>query len=275
VKGIIYFYSAAGNTRLAGSVIARAVKAIDLELVDARSDARPDPAASELTGFATFCDFLGLPRFFLDFISSLPPQPGRPAFVFNTFGGMNGGTLQHLARHVRAQGYRVLAGHALHAPESYPPQIAAGRAFATSPSARELNRFREFLNRLAGLARELAAGCRPRTAFSSVTLWPVLARTTARRQMGEKQVDAFLCTRCGKCAKACAYRAIELKPVPVFDSTRCYGCWACYNRCPVRAIYTPRLRGIALYPKPGEEFRRKMAALADEFGAAKTGEGES
>jgi NAD-dependent dihydropyrimidine dehydrogenase PreA subunit len=49
-----------------------------------------------------------------------------------------------------------------------------------------------------------------------------------------------------------------LDPKPVFDEPRCYGCWACYNRCPKRAIYTKKLRGRGHYPGPSDELRRKL-----------------
>jgi len=47
-------------------------------------------------------------------------------------------------------------------------------------------------------------------------------------------------------------------PVPRFDESLCYGCWACYNRCPVQAIYTKKLRGKGHYPGPTEELRKKI-----------------
>ena len=49
-----------------------------------------------------------------------------------------------------------------------------------------------------------------------------------------------------------------MHPFPNFDESLCYGCWACYNRCPVRAIYTKKLRGKGQYPGPTEELRKKL-----------------
>lgn len=90
------------------------------------------------------------------------------------------------------------------------------------------------------------------------SLLPVYARTKAREDMGQKYVDEALCTECGICARLCAYGAIELRPKPVVDIDRCYGCWGCYNRCPEKAIYTNKYRGVAHYPKPHESLREKL-----------------
>jgi Fe-S-cluster-containing hydrogenase component 2 len=38
----------------------------------------------------------------------------------------------------------------------------------------------------------------------------------------------------------------------------CCGCWACYNHCPRKAIYTPKMRGAGQYPKPLAELKKKL-----------------
>ena len=76
--------------------------------------------------------------------------------------------------------------------------------------------------------------------------------------MGEKYVDESLCTECGVCEKICPYKAIKLDPKPVFDLNECYGCWACFNRCTERAIYTRKYRGVGHYPKPLERLKEAL-----------------
>ena len=276
MKSIICYYSAIGNTRLACETIARAVPGAGFELFDITSGARPDLAGSDFTGFATFADFWGPPQLFKTFIEALPEQANRPAFVFNTFGGANGGTLYQLARLVQTRGFRVKAAHALHTPESYPVVIAGGRTFISSPSEKELEQFRSFIRALSRLAAEIRAGRgheQGRAKFGlKERLWPVLSRTTARRTMGEKYVDAALCTFCELCAKTCPYQAIRMNPGPEFDMSRCYGCWACFSRCPKKAIYTRKLRGTGHYPQPANELKKKLALLEPMSGAAKEAE---
>jgi MinD superfamily P-loop ATPase len=95
------------------------------------------------------------------------------------------------------------------------------------------------------------------------SLLPERSRTTARADMGEKSVDVALCTECGTCASGCPYGAIRLDPKPVFDSTACYGCWRCYNRCPSNAIYTPKFRGGPYYPSASDALKSKLAESTD------------
>jgi ferredoxin len=262
MRGIICYYSGSGNTRLVCQAIVQRTPAVVCDLYDITKGERRDWGAYDVWGFATFADFWGPPQAFQTFIQALPPQPGKWAFVMNTYGAFNGRTLWQLGKLVRAQGFRVLAGHSLHTPESYPPMIVGGRANAQAPNARELRAFDRFVAELQVSLAALQAGHGVQPSPLPIALldrlMPALARTTARKQMGEKYVDEAACTACGVCAKGCPYRAIALQPKPVFDAAKCYGCWACYNHCPQQAIYTAKLRGVGHYPRPLAELKRKL-----------------
>lgn len=265
MKGIICYYSGTGNTKLACQYITRNVEAVAFDLFDIAKGEVADLQGYDVAGFATFTDFLGPPRLFYTFVAGLERQDGMPAFVFNTYGNMSGRTLTALERLVAARGFRVIAGHSLHTPENYPPMIAGGKGNEQAPDERELREFKAFVAGLSKMLDGLKAGQeispqRIRVGLPN-NLMPVLPRTTARRQMGEKYVDESLCTECGVCAKMCPYQAIRLDPKPIFDQRKCYGCWRCYNRCPQKAIYTRKLRGMAHYPKPLETLREKLGEI--------------
>lgn len=261
MNGIICFYSSTGNTKLACQRIARRSTAIGFALHDIVRDKGPDLAAYGLVGFAAFADYIGPSRVLIDFVRGLPAQQGKPAFVFSTYGGFNGATLRVMAAEVRKRGFRVVAGHGLHAPENFPPEIVAGRAMAQAPDGPELAAFDRFIDGLNAAAATAAHDGWPCYRPSLLErLIPALPRTTARRQMGPKSVDAASCTRCGLCAKGCPYGAIELKDLPRFDQAKCHGCWACYNLCPAKAIYTRKLRGVGHYPAPLPALRNKLGS---------------
>lgn len=261
MRGLICYYSGSGNTKLACEAIAARTNAIDFELFDITQEGIPDLTDSALVGFAAWADFLNPPQKMKTFLESVPKQTGKPAFVFNTFGGFSAKTLATLDRWARARGFHVIAGHSLHTPENYPPMIRRGQDFKDSPSEKELAAFDTFIAQLDGLAKSLAAG---ETVPSRSTGWarflPAFARTHSRKSMGEKLVDVDACTECGVCQDHCPYGAIKLDPKPIFDQSKCYGCWACYNHCPTQAIYTKKIRGIAQYAQPNDQLRKKLTS---------------
>ncbi len=259
IKGRIFYYSGTGNTRLACQYIAKKCRSVEFRLHDILSDGTPDLDSFGLVGFAAFADYLGPSKFISDFVRGLPKQQGKPAFVLSTFGAFNGATLRVMAREASRRGFSVCAGYSLHTPENHPPHVAAGQTRAHAPDAAELVSFDRFIAALDDAAANSAANSWPRYRPSLLErLVPALPRTTARNQMGPKSVDAALCTRCGICAKVCPYDAVTMPDLPAFDQSKCYGCWACYNRCPTKAIYTRNYRGIGHYPEPIEALKAKL-----------------
>ncbi|MBU0493530.1 MAG: EFR1 family ferrodoxin [Chloroflexi bacterium] len=262
MKGLICYYSGSGNTRLACRYIAAHVEQAEVDLLDIAKGQAANLVPYDMVGFAAFTDFWGPSALFLRFVEGLPGQENKLAFVFNTYGFVSGKTLRVMERAVSAQGFRVVMGHSLHTPESYPPMIVGGRGNEDAPNDKEMRAFAAFIAELDRVLEEAAAGGEVKKRGVPIgllnRLLPVPARTRARAGMGVKYVDEALCTECGVCARVCPYEAIELSPKPVVDMTRCYGCWACYNRCPEKAIYTAKYRGIGHYPKPDERLRAKL-----------------
>jgi ferredoxin len=261
MKGVIFYYSGSGNTKLACQYVA-AKLAVPFDLVDVVRHPDADLEPYGAVGLATFTDFGAPPQLFLTFLQSLPPQRDKLAFVLNTYGALSIKTLRVLAQDATARGFRVIAGHSLQTPENYPPMIARGSGAEDAPDEAQLVAFDAFIAELNGLLLkaekgEAADAWRPRIGLLN-SLVPAFGRTHARRDMGPKQVDEGLCIECGFCAKQCPYGAIQLQPKPVFDESACYGCWRCYNRCPEHAIYTRKFRGGPYYGQPNEQLRAKL-----------------
>jgi ferredoxin len=254
-------YSGSGNTRLACEYIAAGMAGVDTEFCDIARGQTPDWYACDLVGFAAFTDFWGAPWLVHEYLGRVPVQQGKPAFVFTTFAFSSGSALRMLADWATERGFRVVAGSGLHTPENYPPMIARGRGADGAPGARELRRFRSFITTLDGIAGRLGRGeevaeMRPGVGFAYRFIR--FPRTKARDDMGEKFVDAELCNECGMCAEQCPYGVVALAPKPVFEMAKCYGCWACYNHCPTKAIYTRKFRGVGHYARPSELLRAKL-----------------
>ena len=261
--GVILYYSGSGNTRLACRYIAANVRSIDLELVNMVGGRIPDLQDCAIVGFATFTDFLGPPQLVKTFLEKLPVQDNRPAFVFNTYGFINGKTLKDMAKLVAERGFKVVAGHSLHTPESYPPMIAGGRGNEQAPNEKELRAFKRFVAELDAtcekISRKEEVAGRKISIGLLYSLLPEFSRTRSKNDMGTKYVDAELCKECHTCEKLCPYRAIKLDPKPVFDMDKCFGCWSCFNHCPNKAIYTKKFRGVGHYPKPIDRLKEKLA----------------
>ncbi len=263
MKGIIFYYSGSGNTRLACQYIAKRLPKVEFEFASmVKSTETRDLHAFDIVGFATFTDFVGPPQLIYDFFQKMSRQDNVPAFVFVTYGTFPGRTLKALASLVESKGFEVIAGHQLKTPESYPPVIVRGLSDVNAPNMREMAKLDEFIEDLNESINQFmnGNGFRKKKLKLGVlnSLIPVMQRTRSKKVMGEKFVDTALCTKCGTCEKGCPYGAITLSPFPSFDMTKCFGCWYCYNHCPKRAIYTKKLRNIGHYPKPNEQLEKKL-----------------
>jgi len=262
MKGIVCYYSATGNTKLAVKYIIKRLS-LPFDLCDIARDPMPDFSQYSAAGFASPVDWLAEPYLMRKFLSELPTVKGIPAFVFTTFGGLPGRTLSNLKKAASAKGFKVVAAHGLHVPDNYPPILSSGRHKNYGmPDDKEFAAFKKFLADLDGALKDSLAGKPVKEATVRSNLLGAvtgnLSRERSKKSQGPKFVDESLCTKCGKCEKGCPYKAIRLDPYPKFDETLCYGCWACYNRCPTKAIYTKKLRGKGQYPGPTEELRKKL-----------------
>jgi len=262
MKGIICYYSGSGNTKLACQYLKKKIQNVDFELYNIVKSEIPDFSNYDVVGFATFTDFWGVPQYVCSFFDRITSQPDTHAFVLNTYGFISGQTLKALAEMAKSKGFTILSGHSLHTPENYPPNRLRKMAFDKSPNPKELKKFDDFILRLDNLLGTIKAGQTPKNETIKIgllnTILPKMPRTKAKKDFGEQNVDATLCTECGTCQKVCPYEAIQLAPKPVFDQSKCYGCWACYNHCPNKAIYTKKYKGAGQYAKPNEALMKKL-----------------
>lgn len=262
LKGIIFYYSGTGNTALACRHISDHMASAEIQLFDILGGGVPDLSAYGIVGFAAFADFRVVSEVFAKFVDSLPRQEGKPTFVFNTYGMSSGKTLQVMDRLVADRGFKVVAGHALHMPESFPPLIAKGMGNDNAPNDKELAAFKRFVAELDNIALRLSRGEDvPAGVINLGTankVLPTYPKGLPERMMGEKFVDEALCTGCGTCANICPNGAITVDSKPHFDPDKCSYCWACYNHCLFEAIYTKKYRKTAHYQGPSAALQDKL-----------------
>ena len=262
MKGIIYYYSGSGNTKLACEYIAEKIRPVKFELADITKAPVANLSDYDVSGFATFADFCGIPKLFDDFIKQLPEQKSKVAFIFNTFGMMSGGTLRILNKKLVQKGFNIINGFSLHTPENYPPLIAGGKGSEESPNKTEIAEFYKFINSLDEQFNCIHAG-RELNSFKInygglFRFFPKPPKIIRIFMMGKKAVDSEKCNQCGICELKCPYNAVKCLPNPVFDEKKCEVCWACYNHCPQKAIFTDKLKNKGHYSEPNKQVIQRL-----------------
>jgi ferredoxin/flavodoxin len=260
MRGLICCYSGSGNTKLACEYIAEKMKHVEFDFNNILENKTIDFSIYDIIGFAAFADYWGPSPKFKSFVRLLPKCPGKPAFVFNTYGMFSGGTLGIMCRIVARKGFRIIAGHALHMPENIPTMILMGMANEQAPNDKEMTAFNSFISNLSENLSSLESLAQAKRFHPPVPdrFLPAMPRILGKSQMGLKFVDTQLCTKCRKCINVCPYGAISMTAFPKFDEKKCCACWACYNHCPTLAIYMKKYRGKGHYPAPIEAVKEKL-----------------
>lgn len=261
MKGILFYYSNTGNTKIVCDYIRRTVKSAELTLCNILKDPIPDLTEFDITGFATWADFWAPSKLFRDFIKNLPSQNSKNAFIVCTYGFKYGRTLKQTYTELTKKGFSVFDAHALHTPENVATMICSGMAMEHAPNDKELSSFKQFVINLDTKIGSLQSG--RKTTPHKLPLWhnlmPAMPRFLGKLTMGNKFVDNALCIKCELCKAVCPVNAISLSNFPVFAENECAHCWACFNRCPKKAIYTKKFRGKGHYPKPIAQFVDKFS----------------
>jgi flavodoxin/NAD-dependent dihydropyrimidine dehydrogenase PreA subunit len=264
MKILFCYHSQSGNTALACRALGQRLNSASWDFFDAAKGSPPDLHSYDLVGFASWTYYLALPPFFEEFLSNLPEQNGKPAFVFSTFGVMAGQVLVRMKKMLTAKGFVVLDGYSLHVPESYPVYIAQGVHSLEAPTPQEMTEFDGFASRMAVHMERIRAGAAPQPAKIKLDIFSRLIPPTSlkkiRRDMGPLAVDSTLCDQCGICRQVCLYGAIDSAMPPVFLPDQCKGCWACFSHCPQKAIFTGKVRGQGHYPQPAEALVGKLTS---------------
>jgi len=262
MKGIIFYYSNSGNTKLAVEYLKSKIKNVEFELFNIVKNNPPNLLDYDIVGFSAWADFGGASQLFCSFVEKLEKQNNKIAFVFNTCGMLPGKTLPHMKRLVESKGFDVIAGYSLHTPESYPPLRKRGINFNNAPKEKELKNFDEFISKLSSIFEAI----KENKPFEKIeikvnplmNLFKLPSRMSAKKDFGIQKVNEELCKECGVCANGCPYEAITLNPKPVFNHEKCMGCWFCYNHCTPKAIFTEKFKGDFQYPKPIEVLQEKL-----------------
>jgi len=261
MKGIIFYYSCSGNTKLAVEYLKSKIKNVEFELFNIIKNSPPDFSKYDVVGFALWADYLRPSPIFNSFIEKIEKQNNKPTFIFNTYGMLSGNTLPMMEKALKSKGFDIIGGHSLHTPESYPPNRKKGWDFDKAPEEKDINSFNEFISKLSSIFEAIKENKPFEKIKIKVGLLDKiikLPKGANKKDFGIQKVNEELCKECGVCANGCPYEAITLNPKPVFNHEKCMGCWFCYNHCAPKAIYTEKFKGDFQYPKPIEVLQEKL-----------------
>ena len=260
MRGILYYYSSTGNTKLAVNYLKNHIRNAEIKLCNIATEEVESPDEYDIVGFSSFAEYLGPPTLMKRFIGSLKPVSNKAAFVFNTYAGFNGLTQIEFAKQVEARGYKVISGYSLKTPMNYPPMKRKGKHAENAPSLIDMEGFNLFINKIDEII-QIKNTEDLKSVFGEFSLKkfiPSMPRNKVKKDFGIQQINKEQCVKCGNCVKVCAYQAIKMIPYPQVNHSKCNGCWACYNQCPKQAIHTKDFKGDNQYKGPSQELINKL-----------------
>lgn len=226
----------------------------------------PNLSSYDLLGFAAYAQAFSPPVYVENFIKRLNKAEKKYAFIFNTFGFINGNTLNTLGNWVKQIGCQVISGFELHTPESSPIMIRYKITSENSPNEKEMNKFNEFIKELDLKAKKINVGEVVNEIVIKENRAYILAGKILKRSslaaIGEKYVDQNKCVKCKLCKQKCPYNAVYFKEeYPEFREIKCKSCFICYNQCPTQAINSNKYKDIR-YRKPNDKIASKLRVKA-------------
>lgn len=268
MKGLIFYFSGTGTTKLAVEYISSKIKHVDFDFHDMSSFDMPSIENYSVFGFATFAKMLYPPKYVEEFIQKIKIMEKRYAFVFNTYGSINGNTLKGLGDLVTAAGFTLIDAYALRTPESSPKMILSGITSENAPNEREFKKFHNFIKNLDAKIVSISKGKVIKPISLKKSISGILLRNLSIKskyindnyvKIGEKYISNDKCIHCGKCQKVCPSHAIHLdNQFPRFDENKCDSCFICFNLCPSQAIFSDKYTS-GHYSKPNEKIAAKLS----------------
>lgn len=252
MKTHLFYYSATGNTKLACEYIQKRITGIELFDIAETPTIVTDKA--DIIGIATPVFYLNIPPIVNSFLDSLHSTHGKPAFILETYGMMQGKSLSILEKKLSKKGLLVFDNHSLRMPESFPPYIAKGWTDNNAPKESEMSALGHFLDSIRATMRQMESGKellieKVKSSIFNMII-PAPSHTKIMKQFGDIKINEKLCNSCGICENACGYKAVVMDTKPTFNRNKCHACFCCINNCPHKAISSTRYLNLHQYSGP-------------------------
>ena len=244
-KGLVVWYSQAGNTARAGRVIASAweKQGLSVTACDYRDIDSAAPAGYDIIAAGSPVFYYEVPENFRLWLKAMPLIKGIPASSFVTCGGA-GGNQQNTACELLGLlaekggvpvGIRTFSNMSTFAPTWSMGNSARVLKYRHLPDEGTFSAARSFaesslLNARAGKGIEVKGNF----SFSNIIRGGASIALTKLVMTGHS-IDEKKCIRCGTCAEKCPVDAIGPDRESV-DTDKCIACFGCVNNCPANAV---------------------------------------
>lgn len=244
VEIVIIYLSLTGNTFRVAKMMSSAFRKSghSSRMVNLKNATIGDVIEGDLMGFGTPCISSKAPTPMKSFLRSLPPIPGRNAFIFSTTGGAPGRVLSEISRILVSKGANVLGDFSTHGQVNHPAPHLVGR-FPNRPNSFDLDQAHQFaLELIARLSDQPSKPLPGKREVASISNWGyfsllglISSDRVARVFLPKPRLDQFLCNQCKLCADECPMDNIFMNPKPIIGN-KCIRCYRCFNVCPKKAF---------------------------------------
>ena len=240
----LIYLSQTGNTKKVAFALAEAFQGAghSSRVINLKQGSFRDAVKGDLLGVGTPCISSKAPTPIKLFLHSLPPIPGKNAFVFATSGGAPGRVLLEISNILVSKGANVLGGFLTRGQVNHPAPHMIGR-FPDHPNTVDINRAHQFALEISEyvrhghskpLMKEWNDGINSNWGFYS-TLGLISSDWVVRLLLPEPSLDHICCDQCELCAEECPMENLTLNPFPVIGN-QCIRCYRCFSVCPHEAF---------------------------------------
>ena len=177
------------------------------------------------------------------FLANLPAAKGKRAGIVVTYGGVTSGeALLQAGKILTGKRYSLLGAAKVVASHSNVLDAEADR-YRGHPNAEDLQAVQSLATTLTHKLRHAIpmplplSALRPQFSLIRLQLKTFIARRHTRAFPPGIRFNVRSCAQCGRCARACPLRIIQLDPYPALIG-KCIKCHNCRRACPAGAIST-------------------------------------
>lgn len=236
MKGLIYYFSATGNTKWAANKFKENFKKEDI-IADIKSMEKAESV--DFTGY----DFVVIgtpvhaeaaPKFVMDFINNLPEVQGMKAIVYSTQGASSAAAADIISSVLEKKGYNIMVQTYIKISNDY------YFGFGKEPKKEVIDKnLDEAEKKISMVTSEFVKGNQFKNcvSFIRIGMGKIAAKAFSKYIQGASTLTSTEeCTKCGICLRNCPNKNITFENGHAIFHTNCMMCTRCIHICPKNAI---------------------------------------